>query len=317
MKGKLRLIKVTNLKKTYKRKKAENIVANDNISLNLEKGQIIGIFGHNGAGKTTFVNQLIGLIAPDSGSIEILGEDIVKNPSRGRFLCSVQPQGQIPFGMITPTQVVRIMGNVSGGIEIEARMKELFKNLDIETWADDMGMELSGGVKRLVSFCMAAISSKDIIILDEPTNDVDPVRRRYLWKEINGLKEQGKTVLLVTHNIKEAESIVDHAIILDKGRILVNEPISDLLSKQSDRMRLEVAPTSEYVNALPDYIHYFDESEELIIFSVNPENIYDATLWAKDQKKQNRIIDYKLTEKSLEDIYVNLTGQNKVVKIHE
>lgn len=300
-----------NLRKTYKRKKAEDMVANDNISLNLEKGKIIGIFGHNGAGKTTLVNQLIGLVTPDSGSIEILGEDIVKNPSKGRFLCSVQPQGQIPFDMITPTQVVSIMGNIRGGTETEARMKELFKNLDIEGWANVQGMELSGGIKRLVSFCMAAINSKDIIILDEPTNDVDPVRRRYLWKEIKGLKERGKTVLLVTHNIKEAENIVDHAIILDKGKVLVNEPISDLLSRQSDRMRLEVVPTNEYENVLPDHIQPFDESEGSITFSIDPEEIPNAILWAKDQKRKNKIMDYKLSEKSLEDIYVSLTGKNK------
>ena len=227
------MIKVTNLKKTYKRKRAEDIVANDNITLHFEKGQVIGIFGHNGAGKTTLVNQLIGLITPDSGSIEISGEDIMKNPARGRFLCSVQPQDQIPLGMLTPTQVVSIMGNIRGGVETEARIKELFKNLEIEPWANVMAEELSGGVKRLVSFCMAVINAGDIIILDEPTNDVDPVRRRHLWSEIEALKQQGKTVLLVTHNIGEAESVVDHVVILDKGKVLMNEPISQLRSKES------------------------------------------------------------------------------------
>ncbi|MCL1990151.1 MAG: ABC transporter ATP-binding protein [Defluviitaleaceae bacterium] len=305
------MITVTNLRKIYKRRKSEDVVANNNISLQIEKGQIIGLFGHNGAGKTTLVNQLIGLITPDSGQIEIDGEDIIKNPSRGRFLCAVQPQGQIPFNMLTPTQVVGILGNMRGGSKTDARMKELFKNLDIEPWANTMGVELSGGIKRLVSFCMAAINAKDIMILDEPTNDVDPVRRRYLWKEINALKEQGKTILLVTHNIKEAENIVDHAIILDKGKILVNEPIAELMNRQSDRMRLEIEPTSEYANILPDYIQFFDKSEESIIFSVDPENIHAAILWAKDQKRQNKISDYKVTEKSLEDIYVSLTGGSK------
>ena len=304
------MIKVTNLKKTYRRKKREVLLANDNINLNIEKGQIVGIFGHNGAGKTTLVNQLIGLITPDSGSIEILGEDIVKNPSRGRFLCSVQPQGQIPFGMLTPTQVVSIMGNIRRGIGTEARMKELFKSLDIESWAKVEGQNLSGGVKRLVSFCMAAINSSEIIILDEPTNDVDPVRRRYLWKEINALKGQGKTVLLVTHNIKEAEDIVDHVIILDKGKVLINESISNIKDRQSELMRLELVPTSEYGNDVPSYIQLVDKSEESIICSFDPGRIHDVILWIKDQKRQNKIMDYRLTEKSLEDIYVSLTGRN-------
>ena len=215
------LIEVDHVSKTYGTRDG-GVVANDDVTLHVEEGSVFGLFGHNGAGKTTLVNQLLGLLRPDAGSIVVAGEDIVRNRKRGRYLCSVQPQASVPLGELTPRAITSLMARMrgAGDEEITRRVGELFEQLDIAEWADQPGNKLSGGVLRLTCFCMAAIRPGRVVVLDEPTNDVDPVRRRYLWGSIRELTGDGTAVLLVTHNIGEAEGAVDEMAILDHGRVL-------------------------------------------------------------------------------------------------
>lgn len=304
------MIKVSNVVKVYKGKgKVPDVVANDGISFELRQGQIIGLLGHNGAGKTTLVNQLIGLSQPDSGNIEILGVDIIKNPKKGRFMCSVQPQTQIPFGELTPFQVVSIMGNIRGGNPevIKEETLALFKRLDIEEWAHIPGIQLSGGVKRLTAFCMSVINSSNIIILDEPTNDVDPIRRKYLWSEIGRLTKKGKGVLLVTHNITEAENVIDRAIILHKGKIVLDGNVDDIMKNHPNGMRLEITPTSSYSNETPEFVYSSEAIDGKVVLSIEQQRIPEMITWARKQKKEEKIIEYKLSETTLEDIYISIT----------
>ena len=215
------LIEIDHVSKTYGSRDG-GVVANDDVTLHVEEGAVFGLFGHNGAGKTTLVNQLLGLLRPDAGSIVVAGEDIVRNRRRGRYLCSAQPQASVPLGELTPRAITSLMARMrgAGDEEITRRVGELFEQLDIAEWADQPGNKLSGGVLRLTCFCMAAIRPGRAVVLDEPTNDVDPVRRRYLWGAIRELTGDGTAVLLVTHNIGEAEGAVDEMAILDHGRVL-------------------------------------------------------------------------------------------------
>src|SRR5690625_926604 len=134
------VIELDHVTKSYK-SRGRTTVANDDVTLRVNEGEVFGLFGHNGAGKTTIVNQLLGLLSPDSGSIMIAGEDIVKDRNRGRYLCSVQPQSKTPLGELTPRSVTRIMGKLRGASddEVDKRTTELFEQLDITEWADVEG----------------------------------------------------------------------------------------------------------------------------------------------------------------------------------
>jgi len=239
------LIKIDSLTKIYDGK-AGKVTANDDISMSVKQGEILGLLGHNGAGKTTLVNQLLGLVKPTSGEITILGESITEKPERGRFLCSVQPQSQLSLGELSPLKAVTIMGLMRGGNEKEVQIEamRLFESLDIVEWINKESNQLSGGVKRLTAFCMAVIHSQQIIVLDEPTNDVDPVRRRYLWSEIKKLTNQGKGVILVTHNVAEAENVVNRVVILHNGKILTEGTSSEIRGENGKNLRLEFSPSN-------------------------------------------------------------------------
>ncbi len=304
------VINVQGVTKVYDGPGKSEVVANDNLDLHVKEGEILGLLGHNGAGKTTLVNQILGLTKPTRGDIDVLGQSVIQSPERARFICSVQPQSQLPFGELTPTQAVSIMGMMRGGKKdhVIKRMEKLFDALDIGSWANTLGTNLSGGVRRLTAFCMAVVTPGKVVILDEPTNDVDPVRRRYLWNEIRKLTEEGTSVILVTHNVLEAEKAVDRVAILHKGKFLIQGTPSEIKQSISNRLRIEVSLATDSANieipewALSEYLNNGRMS-----LSMEQASALESIDWAKDQVEKGKIIDYSLSPTSLEDIYVELT----------
>ena len=229
---------VSGLCKSYKKKP----LANDHISLTLAHGEVFGLLGPNGAGKTTLVNQIIGLVKPDSGSIVIDGRDIVADPGYARQACSFQAQTQVPISGLTARQAIELVGRVRGGsrMQVRARAGQLLEALDMQQWSGKLADTFSGGMRRLVAFCMAAVTPGQIVILDEPTNDIDPLRRRLLWDQVRALVDMGSTVLLVTHNVLEAERAVDRLAIIDKGRVVATGTPASLKGDSQEHMQLEI-----------------------------------------------------------------------------
>lgn len=216
------VLHVEHLRKEYR----GGTLANDDINLRVTAGEVHGLFGHNGAGKTTLINQVIGLVKPTAGTITLGGRDVIADPDFARKTCAIQPQAQMPFRGVTPTQAVEIVARLRGAKRAQARTRtrELFDALDITEWANTPGERLSGGVRRLATFCMAAAGPSRLVMLDEPSNDVDPVRRRLLWRQVRVLADSGTAVLVVTHNVIEAATVVDQVTILDRGTVVAAGP---------------------------------------------------------------------------------------------
>ena len=309
------LIEIDHVSKTYGTRDG-GVVVNDDVTLHVEEGSVFGLFGHNGAGKTTLVNQLLGLLRPDAGSIVVAGEDIVRNRRRGRYLCSAQPQASGPLGELTPRAITSLMARMrgAGDEEITRRVGELFEQLDIAEWADQPGNKLSGGVLRLTCFCMAAIRPGRVVVLDEPTNDVDPVRRRYLWGAIRELTGDGTAVLLVTHNIGEAEGAVDEMAILDHGRVLARGNASRIkASTVGDDMKLQAFTTApREAFGQPGWAGNIEVRNGELIVSFPRDRAVDALTWAAELRGRRLVGDYSLREMSLEDTYVQLVGEKEV-----
>jgi ABC-2 type transport system ATP-binding protein len=307
------LLEVHEIKKTYRRRlrRGEAVPANDGISLCADGGQVYGLLGHNGAGKTTLVNQVVGLLLPDDGSIHIDGRDVVADPGYARQACSLQPQAQLPINGLTPRQAIDLMGQLRGGrtADVHARRARLIDALDIGEWLDTDGERLSGGVKRLVSFAMAAVAPGRVIVLDEPTNDVDPVRRRLLWSAVRALADEGSTVLLVTHNVVEAERAVDRLAVLDAGRVVAEGTPAQLKADLEHELRLELSlePGIAAPPAPPFAIRYLPNGSRALAI-VPAEHAGDALGWAQRLRASGHIGEFALTPASLEDVYVDLVS---------
>jgi ABC-2 type transport system ATP-binding protein len=306
------LLEVEGVTKRYRRSTAP---ANTGVDLSVESGQVYGLLGHNGAGKTTLVNQIVGLLRPDRGSIRIDGRDVIADPGFARRACSMQPQSQVPIDGLTPRQAIESLGRLRGGNRevVRAQTERLIGALDLGEWRDTDGARLSGGVKRLVSFCMAAVEPGRIVILDEPTNDVDPVRRRLLWEQVRSLANDGAAVLLVTHNVIEAERSVDRLAILDHGRVLTEGTPAELKAGIADELRLELVLDSD-ADAIEaqQFTGPHVVMGNRIVATVPTRLAGEAATWARDLRQTGRIEEFSLAPATLEDAYVALVGATSV-----
>ncbi len=286
--------------------------ANDGITLHVEPGEVYGLLGPNGAGKTTLVKQTIGLLKPDSGRITLGEYDLVVDPDAARQLCSYLPQAQMPINSFRTREAIHITGMIRGGASaaVRKRAEELMEALDIQEWRDEMGVRLSGGVKRLVGFTMATVWPGRVVILDEPTNDVDPRRRRLLWEQVRRLGEEGAAVLLVTHNVLEAEKSVDRLAVIDGGRLIAEGTPSALKAQDRGRLRLQVmlVPGTE-TPALPEFVEAHTRAGNNLVTVINEMHASHGIGWAQELMGLNTAEEYALGATTLEDVYIRLTGR--------
>lgn len=312
------LLRVEHLTKVYR----TGLRANDDISLRVDAGEVVGLLGHNGAGKTTLLNQVMGLARPTTGAIWLNGKDAVAAPTFARRLCSLQPQGQAPLEGVTPRQAIEMMARIRGARRGHAgrRAAELITALDIGEWADQMGARLSGGVRRLTAFCMAAAQPGRLVMLDEPTNDVDPVRRRLLWDQVRVLADTGSAVALVTHNVAEAERAVDQLVVLDRGRVLAQGTPAQLRGDQAGQLRLELDSVDDRsAVALGDLLAA--ERFRAAVPVVNGRRVSTpvsdsaaAIAWTRREHVASMFEEFRLTPVSLEDIYIRLVSENGLAR---
>jgi ABC-2 type transport system ATP-binding protein len=293
------------------------LVANDGVELAVRPGEVFGLLGPNGAGKTTLVKQIIGLLRPSAGRILLDGTDVVKRPAVARQLCSFLPQGHVPIDSFRPREVAELVGRIRGGgrSRVRQRIERLFSVLELGEWERTIGMRLSGGVSRLVGFVMAAVEPGRLVILDEPTNDVDPLRRRLLWKEIRRLGEEGSAVLLVTHNVTEAERAVDRLAVMDGGRLLAQGTPSALKAADRGQLRLELhlppgAPDPE----LPPFLTRQARIGRRLLLGVAETDAAEALAWSQGQLARDAAEEYALAATSLEDVYLRLIGRDDAME---
>jgi ABC-2 type transport system ATP-binding protein len=285
--------------------------ANQDISIEVRPGEVYGLLGPNGAGKTTFVKQVIGLLKPTSGTIDIGPYDLVEDPDVARQLCSYLPQAQMPIESFRMHEAVYITGLIRGGPadEVRRRGDELIEALDLNEWKDTIGAKLSGGVRRLVGFIMTTVWPGKVVILDEPTNDVDPRRRRLLWDQIRRLGSEGAAVFLVTHNVLEAEKAVDRLAIINEGRLIAEGTPSSLKAEDRERMRLQLmlVPGNSPPDLPPFVLHHATVGNNLMMV-IGQESAAEGITWAQRMMGDGVAEEYALGATSLEDVYIRLTG---------
>ena len=299
------VLEVRNVTKRYKR----GPLANDDVSLDVQAGEVFGLLGPNGAGKTTLVSQVLSVLVPTSGSITIDGVDVVRDPASARRKCSYQPQSTVPTEGLTPREAIELVGRLRGGdrTAVRRRAGELLAALDLGEWEHKV-QALSGGVARLTAFCMAAVVPGRVVILDEPTNDVDPLRRKLLWAGVRALADAGSAVLLVTHNVLEAERCVDRLAIIDHGRVEAAGTPAVLKGDLGAPLRLELVlepgalaappPTPGFAAASPVAVG------RRLYIDVALADVGHAVTWAREQQDLHTVAEFSVAPASLEDVYV-------------
>jgi ABC-2 type transport system ATP-binding protein len=205
-------------------KQFDDVTAVNVLNLKIRKGEMFGFLGPNGAGKTTTINMLSGLLEPTAGSASVAGYDVAKETTKMKEHIGVCPQEAAVFKFLTGRENIELLGNLHG-VEKEIlreRTSSLLAEADFTEAAKRRAKGYSGGMTRQLNLMMALISDPEIVFLDEPTVGMDARARRRTWEYIGSLKDQGKTVILTTHYIEEAQALSDRVGIIDYGG--VNRP---------------------------------------------------------------------------------------------
>ncbi|MFZ0014029.1 MAG: ABC transporter ATP-binding protein [Acidimicrobiia bacterium] len=300
---------VENLVKVFDPERAP---ANDGISLEVSPGEVYGLLGPNGAGKSTLVKQVMGLLKPTSGIIRLAQHDLVADPGTARQLCCYLPQAQMPIDSFKAREAIETAGLIRGGTMTAIRQSaaDLMRALEIEEWAETFGAKLSGGVRRLVGFAMAAVRPGAIVFLDEPTNDVDPLRRRLLWDRIRGVAAEGSAVFLVTHNVLEAEKSVDRLAVINEGRLIAEGTPSSLKAGDRQRMRMLVMLVPGMPDPVePGFVMASTRVGHNLATVIAEDDVGKAIEWAHGLIVSGIAEEYALGATSLEDVYIRLTGE--------
>lgn len=285
--------------------------ANSDISLTFGPGELVGLIGHNGAGKTTLLNQIVGTTKPTSGTIRYGSRSLVSNPDLARRVSSMMPQIYAPLTGVTPAQAITSIGQLRGLSSRAARKAtdELLNTLDIMQWKNRGGEKLSGGLRRLTSYAMAVVAPAPVLLIDEPTNDVDPVRRPLIWQSLRRLADDGHIVIVVTHNLIEVERAADRYVLLQDGRVLADSTPREL-AEQAGTTTLTVSLRAGVEPArLPSAINVSraDEPGRLRL-TLTTEQVPAAVEWALRLVSGGQADTYSLAPSSLESLYEGITN---------
>lgn len=299
-------IEISGLKKSY-----GNTLALQKVNLSIKKGEFFGLLGPNGAGKTTTISILTGLVFRDEGSTLVFGEDTVENFRYTRSKIGIAAQELSVDWFFSIEKLLYFQAGYYGLSKKDAKesVNNLLERLGLDKKRSSRLRQLSGGMKRRFQLAKALVHDPDIIILDEPTAGVDVELRRNLWKYLNELHSEGKTILLTTHYIEEAEQLCENIAIIDEGKILKRGSPKELTQELgSSGITIKIGDArNRFDSFLSDYSYTF--SDNRLHFSVKNPDIAMPDIIQKLSKNNVKIQSVESNSSSLEDVFLDLTGK--------
>jgi len=280
----------------------------DGISLNIARGECFGLLGPNGAGKTTTLRLLLGLITPDDGAIELLGHPVPGQARTARRRIGVVPQLDNLDPDFTVAENLMVYGRYFGmkDSEIEARLPELLEFANLTHKRNVKVPALSGGMKRRLTLARALVNDPDVIFLDEPTTGLDPQARHLIWQRLRELTARGKTLVLTTHFMDEAERLCHRLAVMDNGRIITQGSPAELIANNIEPQVVEVFGEQAGAWAKNHAALHTDRIE------VSGESIFCYLNEAQPlllELKRHPELRYIHRPANLEDVFLKITGR--------
>ena len=297
-------IEILSLKKTYD----TGDEALKGIDLNIKKGSFFGLLGPNGAGKTTTIGILTGLVNKTSGSAKILGHDIITDFKPARKSIGLSPQEINLEVFFSVRQILLFQAGYYGVPQklAEDRVDTILKKLDLYNKRNETSRHLSGGMKRRIQIAKALVHNPPILILDEPTAGVDIELRHMLWDYLKELNKEGKTILLTTHYIEEAEKLCDEIAIINNGNIIKQGETKSIIKEVSlNTIEVEVDKPNDI--KLPDNFDFL-VNDNIIKIQTKEVNKEITTIIREIEKTAN-INNINIINSSLEDAFLKLTNK--------
>lgn len=292
------------------KKHYDSLEALKGISFSVEEGEFFGLLGPNGAGKSTLINSMSGLVVPTSGSISVLGHDVIKDYRQSRRTLGLVPQELIADPFFNIRELLELQSGYFGirGPQQKAWIDELLERLALTEKANSLTHQLSGGMKRRALIAMALVHKPKVLVLDEPTAGVDVDLRRTLWDFTKELHQQGHTIILTTHYLEEAEALCGRVAIMQKGQVIALDQTKALLNRHAYRY-LRVATPDKGYQLLPELQQRFVEADgNGFLLKVNKEECMSSVLgWL--HQNQITIEDISSRDATLEEVFIDLTSE--------
>jgi ABC-2 type transport system ATP-binding protein len=299
------ILEIKDLTKRY-----GDLVAVNKISFSIEKGEIFGLLGPNGAGKTTTVEMIEGLRKPDSGQIKICGIDALAEPEKIKGLIGAQLQSTTIYDQVSIKEVVDLFGSY---YDNSVPTQELLELVSLTEKKNAYYRTLSGGQKQRVAMALALVNDPAVLFLDEPTTGLDPQARRNVWGIITDLRDRGKTIILTTHYMEEAEKLCKRVGIIDQGNIIALDKPAALIAVTGLDSTIEFS--SDDIRAEDVFKDIFDsgtsferDDNRYIISSKDSSGILKKLTQAADGNNIE-IENISVRKATLEDVFLKLTGK--------
>ena len=297
-------IRVADLRKSY-----GDVRAVDGVSFDVGSGEVFGLLGPNGAGKTTTVEMLEGLRKPDGGSLEVLGIDPVRDADALKQRIGVALQTAALYPRLTVVEIIDLFRSF---YKTTLPTQQLVESFGLDERKGAQSRELSGGQRQRLAVALALVNDPELVFLDEPTTGLDPAARRALWDVVRDLRDKGKTVLLTTHYMDEAEVLCDRIAIMDHGRILEFGTVEELITKHFHERAVHLdhndALGAEDLGSLPAVHSVAGDADEVVLYTSDvPATI--AGLLALAEARGTEAANLGIRRASLEDVFLALTGR--------
>ncbi len=296
-------LRLENITKRY-----GTLTAVDHLTLTVPSGIVFGLLGPNGAGKTTTLEIVEGLRRPDEGHIWWEDIDIVHHPEQGRSRFGVQLQTSAFFELLTVKETLELFHSF---YHRHLNVAQLISRLDLKEKQNARVEGLSGGQRQRLALAVALVNDPEVVFLDEPSAGLDPQARRNLWDVILGLKAEGRTVVLTTHYMEEAEFLADRLAIIDRGRVLDEGSPRELIQRHMPAAVIEMSRTVGITASTPlPAAREIEERDEttMIISDRLEDTLVGLVNWAQDQGRE--ITGLSTRSATLEDVFLKLTGRS-------
>ncbi len=289
-------------------KRYGTVTAVDDLSLTISALGVFGLLGPNGAGKTTTLEMIEGLRQPDSGEVWFGSLDVVRHPQQAKARFGIQLQTSSFFDLLTVAETLDLFASF---YPKRLATAELIARFDLGEKAQAQVKTLSGGQRQRLALAAAMVNDPEVVFLDEPSAGLDPQARRHLWELVHGLRDEGRTVVLTTHYMEEAETLCDELAIIDHGRILATGRPKELISERMPGALIELAPDT----ALPAQPHFaamtaLDRTKDAITIHSSDlsKTLVDLVSWASQSTVD--LAGIRTRSSTLEDLFLSLTGRS-------
>ena len=298
------MVDVRKLVKSYNHK---TVV--DQVSFAVNKGEIFGVLGPNGAGKSTTLEMIEGIRKPDSGTAILAGLDISRHKRGVQNMIGVQLQATALFPELTLLETLNFFRSIyPKGMD----PRELLSEVRLEDKSKEHPQNLSGGQRQRLALALALVNDPKVIFLDEPTAGLDPQSRRLLWDIVLNLRDKGKTILITTHYMDEAQILCDRIAIMDGGRIIALDTPAGLISRLGAQAtidcRLDEKVTDSEIRELPGVTGVRHANERFIVYTTAMQATLEALL-AYAAQRSIPMTDLQVRTPTLEDVFLDLTGR--------